>query len=237
MITILGIETSTAVCSIGLACLNDDTVGKAGVSNLLIERSIVESHIHSEKLLTLIREICENQDIALSKLDGVAISIGPGSFTGLRIGLSTAKGLCFSLAKPLITVPTFEAIAASVFISHPDFSRVIVFVDAKQGEYYRGAYEIANGMVREILPIQIQYISDVVAVNHGKTIVVTDRVDTVKKALDNSVSIEDIFIYCRGDVIANIAIKKLQTGEIDPLENLEPLYLKDFMIRSSGKMN
>ncbi len=129
--TVLGIETSTAVCSVGL--VNE--------SGMRIERSLVESHIHSEKLLTLIQDVCEDQKMALSKLDGVAISIGPGSFTGLRIGLSTAKGLCYVLGKPLVAVPTFEAIATCVCMSHPGCVRVIVCVDAKQGDYYFCVYE------------------------------------------------------------------------------------------------
>jgi tRNA threonylcarbamoyladenosine biosynthesis protein TsaB len=114
--TVLGIETSTAVCSVGLA--ND--------SGSCTEQSLVESHIHSEKLLTLVRGVCEDQKFALSQLDSVAISIGPGSFTGLRIGLSTAKGICYSLGIPLIAVPAFEAIADAVFACHPKFDRVVV---------------------------------------------------------------------------------------------------------------
>ena len=129
--TILGIETSTAVCSVGLANEFD----------LRAEKSIIETHIHSEKLLTLIQELCDEQKMKLSQLDGVAVSIGPGSFTGLRIGLSTAKGLCFALEKPLIAVSTFASIAKSVTISHPEYARIIVCIDAKQREYYIGVYE------------------------------------------------------------------------------------------------
>ena len=101
---VLGIETSTEVCAVGLA--NDD--------GAYAERALVESHIHSEKLLTLITEILEQQHTQLSELDAISVSIGPGSFTGLRIGLSTAKGLCFALGKPLVIVPTLEAMAMAV---------------------------------------------------------------------------------------------------------------------------
>ncbi|MEX0737393.1 MAG: tRNA (adenosine(37)-N6)-threonylcarbamoyltransferase complex dimerization subunit type 1 TsaB, partial [Bacteroidota bacterium] len=75
-----------------------------------VERSLVESHIHSEKLLTLVQEVLAEAGVSLHQIDAVAVSLGPGSFTGLRIGLSTAKGLSYSLDRPLIAVPTFEAI-------------------------------------------------------------------------------------------------------------------------------
>jgi tRNA threonylcarbamoyladenosine biosynthesis protein TsaB len=222
---------------VGISRINYDRIGQAKESGILVERSIVESHIHSEKLLTLIKEVCESQNIALSELDGIAVSIGPGSFTGLRIGLSTAKGLCYSLTKPIVAIPTFEAIASSVFALRPYFAKVIVSIDAKQGESYRSIYELSNGNIREIKPIQIQNISEAVVTDYEKTIIVTDHADLAKKVYEDSVHVEEVFAYCRGDVVANLAIKKLQSGETDALEDLEPSYLKDFIIRSHGNKN
>jgi len=223
--TILGIETSTAVCSVGLT----------NESGLHAERSLVESHIHSEKLLTLVRGLCEDQKITLSQVDGVAVSIGPGSFTGLRIGLSTAKGLCYAWGKPLIAVPAFESVAEAVFISCPQFDRIIVCVDAKQGDYYFGAYGKKDGTLCEFIPVKIGNIAAVVSAMAGETMVVTDRVDEVRKVSDKSGVIENILSYCRGDVIARIAIKKLKDGVKNAPENQEPMYLKDFIIRVPGK--
>jgi len=134
----------------------------------------------SEKLLTLIQELCDEQKIKLSQLDGVAVSIGPGSFTGLRIGLSTAKGLCFALEKPLMAVSTFASIAKSVSGSHPDCPRIIVCIDAKQREYYIGVYEQNNGTVCEVLPVHIGSIASAIAAASLKTLIVTDRTDEVK---------------------------------------------------------
>jgi tRNA threonylcarbamoyladenosine biosynthesis protein TsaB len=223
--TVLGIETSTAVCSVGLT----------NESGLHAERSLVESHIHSEKLLTLIRAVCEDQKITLPQIDGVAISIGPGSFTGLRIGLSTAKGLCYAWGKPLIAVPAFESVAEAVFMSHPQIGKVVVCVDAKQGEYYCGAYEKKNGTLCEILPVQIGNLTAALSAMTGETMIVTDRIDEVKKISDKSGVIENILSYCRGDVIAHIAIEKLKDGVKNAPENLEPMYLKDFVIRPHVK--
>jgi tRNA threonylcarbamoyladenosine biosynthesis protein TsaB len=224
--TILGIETSTAVCSVGLANEFD----------VQAERSIVETHIHSEKLLTLIQELCDEQKIKLSQLDGVAVSIGPGSFTGLRIGLSTAKGLCFALEKPLIAVPTFLSIAKSVTRSHPECARIVVCIDAKQREYYIGTYENNNGTVREVLAVHIGSLPSVLAEASTKTVIVTDRAGEVKASSGDSLLVEDVVSFCRGDIIAYLAVSIRNSGTISLWEQLEPMYLKDFVVRTQMKL-
>jgi len=224
--TILGIETSTAVCSVGLA-------NEFGLQS---ERSLIESHIHSEKLLTLIQELCDEQKMKLSQLDGVAISIGPGSFTGLRIGLSTAKGLCFALEKPLIAVPTFASLAKSVTMSHPECARIVVCIDAKQREYYIGAYEQNNGTVREVLAVQIGNLSGVFDAVSLKTVIVTDHIDEIKMESGDSIIVEDVFSYCRGDIIARMAIESWNMKEGNVWGQLEPMYLKDFVVQAQMKL-
>lgn len=219
--TILGIETSTAVCSIGLA----DEFG------LQLEKSIVESHIHSEKLLTLIQELCDEQKIGLPQLDGIAVSIGPGSFTGLRIGLSTAKGLCFALEKPLIAVPTFASIARSVIMFYQKCTRVVVCIDAKQREYYIGVYEQNNKIVREMQPVRIGSLPSALAAVSMETVLVTDHAEKVKTESGDSIVVEDVLPYCRGDVIARMAVERWNAGDRNVWENLEPMYLKDFVVQ------
>jgi tRNA threonylcarbamoyladenosine biosynthesis protein TsaB len=219
--TILGIETSSAVCSVGLA--ND--------SGAFAERSLVESHIHSEKLLTLIQGICDDQKIKLSQLDALAISIGPGSFTGLRIGLSTAKGLCYSLGLLLITVPAFEAVAEAVFSARPGLKRLLIGVDAKQGEYYYGIYENLKGTLCDVHPVAVEKLPIALGFASEETVIVTDRTDAVKKIFDKAGVIEDFLSYCRGDRVASLAIRKLKSGGKNASDNLEPMYLKDFVIQ------
>ena len=224
--TILGIETSTAVCSVGLA----NEIG------LQSERSLVESHIHSEKLLTLIQELCDEKKMKLSQLDGVAVSLGPGSFTGLRIGLSTAKGLCFALEKPLIAVPTFASIAKSAILLHPDYKRIVVCIDAKQREYYIGVYEQNDRIVREVSPVHIANLSSALATASAKTLVLTDRMDEVKTKSGDSIMVADVFTYCRGDTIARMAIEQWNAGERNVWGQLEPIYLKAFVVRAQVKL-
>jgi tRNA threonylcarbamoyladenosine biosynthesis protein TsaB len=223
---ILGIETSTAVCSVGLA----DEFG------LRSERSLVESHIHSEKLLTLIQELCDAQKMKLSQLDGVAVSIGPGSFTGLRIGLSTAKGLCFALEKPLLAVPTFLSIAKSVMMSYPECTQVIICIDAKQREYYIGSYTQSSGTIHEERAVHIGSLSTVLAAASLNTVIVTDHTDKLKTESSRSLLIEDVYPYCRGDVLARLALEKWNTTERIGWEQWEPMYLKDFVVQTPMKL-
>jgi tRNA threonylcarbamoyladenosine biosynthesis protein TsaB len=235
--TILGIETSSAVCSVGLARLSSTIIdGKVQEFTMHSEKSVVESHIHSEKLLTLIQKLCDEQQMNLSQLDGVAVSIGPGSFTGLRIGLSTAKGLCCALEKPLIAVPTFASIARSVTKSHPDCTRVIVCIDAKQREYYIGVYDHNNGVASEALPVHIGSLSSALAAASLKTVIATDHTNEVKTGSDETIIVEDVFPYCRGDVIAHIALENWSAGGKHSWEQLEPMYLKDFVVRVQMKL-
>ena len=233
----LGIETSTAVCSAGMARVRPTGAnGQAVGVDLLSEKSLVESHIHSEKLLTLIRELCDEQKTDLSQVDGVAVSIGPGSFTGLRIGLSTAKGLCAALDKPLVAVPTFEAIARSVSRVHPECMEIRVCIDAKQREYYIGLYEQYAGTLREVRAVHTGNLSSACAAISAKTVIVTDRPDEVKKESQQSVLVENVFPYCRGDVIACLAVERWNAGQTRAWEQLEPLYLKNFVVRTQMKL-
>jgi tRNA threonylcarbamoyladenosine biosynthesis protein TsaB len=180
--------------------------------------------------------LCGEQKMKLSQLDGVAISLGPGSFTGLRIGLSTAKGLCFALEKPLIAVPTFLSIAKSAVLSHPECARIIVCIDAKQREYYIGVYEQDNGDVREMQSVQTVSLSSALPAISLKTLIITDRTDEVKTKFGDSIIVEDVFSYCRGNIVARIAVETWKDGKRKLWEQLEPIYLKDFVVRTHTKL-
>jgi tRNA threonylcarbamoyladenosine biosynthesis protein TsaB len=221
---ILGLETSTAVCSVGL--FREGTAG--------VERSLRESHIHSEKLLTLVKEVMVEAGISLKELDAIAISVGPGSFTGLRIGLSTAKGLSFALGKPLVSVPTFEAIAAAGHKRNGRFESVAVLIDAKKEEWYMGRYRLEKGTMIPDGPVHITSLEDAAGAMRGvqSLLVLTDKVDEVKRSLDNAATIEDVHDYCRGDVVAAVAHPRVINHEFADASALEPMYLKDFVVRS-----
>ncbi|NUN70789.1 MAG: tRNA (adenosine(37)-N6)-threonylcarbamoyltransferase complex dimerization subunit type 1 TsaB [Bacteroidetes bacterium] len=139
---ILSIETATETCGTALV--------SAGM--VLAHRSVHEKNIHSERLLTLMDEVITSGGVRKDAITAVAVSFGPGSFTGLRIGLSAAKGLAMALDIPIIAVPTLDGIAEAFRLSrHPAAdSRFCAMIDAKREESYYAFYSFtADGPVRD----------------------------------------------------------------------------------------
>ena len=134
---ILAIEASSLVAS--GAILQDDII--------TAEYTINHKVTHSQTLLPMIDEICKRTDTRPEEFDAIAVAAGPGSFTGLRIGCATAKGLGLALDIPIIHVPTLEAMAYNMYGSS---FVVCPIMDARRSQVYTGAFEYADG---EILPI------------------------------------------------------------------------------------
>jgi tRNA threonylcarbamoyladenosine biosynthesis protein TsaB len=128
---VLGIETATSVCSAGLAA----------DQHYLAEFRLVGKYTHAERLAEIVMHVCDSAQIPLRELDAVAVSSGPGSFTGLRIGMGYAKGLAFGLDIPLISVPTPDGIIHAV---PPLSMTACVLLTARKSEAYRGIYHWKN---------------------------------------------------------------------------------------------
>lgn len=139
---VLGIDTSTMICGVAI-CLKGRGVG--GYETLVLKS-------HSRTLLHLIRSLLDLCRISLSDIDGFAVSCGPGSFTGLRIGMSTAKGLALATGRPVIGVPTLDAIARCAPLKE---NRVCAVLDAKRGEVYAALYERHHGKLSRITPDRV----------------------------------------------------------------------------------
>lgn len=135
---ILAIESSSLVASVAIQ--HDDI--------MVAEYTINHKITHSQTLLPMIDEICRRTDTKAEELDAIAISGGPGSFTGLRIGSATAKGLGLALEIPLIHVPTLEAMAYNLFGT----DRIVCpIMDARRGQVYAGAYEFQEDTLLSII--------------------------------------------------------------------------------------
>jgi tRNA threonylcarbamoyladenosine biosynthesis protein TsaB len=218
---VLGIETATAVCAAALA---DE-------SGTLAERSVVETHIHSEKLLTLVQEVCEEAHVALAALDAVAVSIGPGSFTGLRIGLSAAKGLCVALGCPLIAVPTFDAIASHVLNDERAVRDLAICLDARQGDFYVGRYR--RGTEGPVTAAIVAAMPLSAVTWWGETDrIVTDALRQVQAVVPDSVPILDAEAHSSASSVAWLGLRMLKAGKGSSVGELEPMYLKDFIVKS-----
>jgi tRNA threonylcarbamoyladenosine biosynthesis protein TsaB len=136
---VLSVETSTMLGGVAIAD------GEAG---LIAELRLNVKTTHSERLMTVIDHALVQSELALGEIDVFAVAIGPGSFTGLRIGLSTVKGLSYSTGKPVVAVPTLEAFAWN--FPHCEYP-VCLMLDARRGEVYAAVFRWeGNGFQREI---------------------------------------------------------------------------------------
>ena len=140
MALILLIETATKSCSVALA-LNDKIIA--------CKEEVNEKYSHAEQLNTFILNLFQGQKLDLQNIDAIAVSKGPGSYTGLRIGISTAKGLCYSLDKPLISISTLRSMAYGV-AQKETADLYCPMIDARRMEVYNAFYDTSNNEVRAI---------------------------------------------------------------------------------------
>jgi len=138
--TILAIETATACCSVALSHQGE-----------LNERSLVGNNIHSQVLLEMVQELLQLASIAVSDLNAVAVGQGPGSFTGLRIGVGVAQGIAYGADCPMIGVSSLDALAITV----PDDGVVLAGIDARMGEVYWAAYDKKLNTIERITPLHV----------------------------------------------------------------------------------
>ncbi len=138
--TVLGIDTSAVVCSVALLSEGD----------ILCEKTISNGLTHSETLLPLIRDVLSSQNKSLDDLDCIAVSSGPGSFTGLRIGISSVKGLAISLNIPCFAASTLEALAINALSF--EGKTVCAVMDARRGEFYNALFKIQEGKPVRMTP-------------------------------------------------------------------------------------
>ncbi len=136
---ILNIETATDVCSV---CLGQE-------GNLLALRESAPTQDHAAQITLMIADCFSEAGLPMSALDAVAVSDGPGSYTSLRIGLATAKGICYALDKPLLAINTLQSIAKGVQMEMPGADLYVPMIDARRMEVYWQPFDHSNEAVRE----------------------------------------------------------------------------------------
>lgn len=221
MAKILLIETATPICSVAIAI--------DGIVTAIKESS--EPNSHSAKLSVMIRDILETTNIPYSELDAVCVSSGPGSYTGLRIGVSTAKGLCYALEKPLLAVGTLQNIAAGYMLLHPQYTGYICpMIDARRMEVYSAIFDNKGNYIRQTnADIIIENIYDQ-WLEQNNIIFIGDGADKTRSILEgkNNVMFDtDFKISAKG--MAQLAEKRYENKQFEDVAYFEPFYLKDFV--------
>lgn len=215
---ILAIETTTTNCSVAL--------GEDGKLLDLIE-DMGENYSHAERLHKYIAQILDQNNLTYSDLDAVAISRGPGSYTGLRIGVSSAKGLCFAQNIPLLAIDTLTSLAVQAQGQNADY--IIPMLDARRMEVYSAVYDGDLDLVREIKAEVLTEDSFAEYLEKGKVAFVGNGVEKFKEicSSDNTVFITDALPSAREMLL--FAEAKYKKSDIEDVAYFEPFYLKDFI--------
>ena len=219
---ILNIETATKNCSVALA--------KDG-KTIFCKEIAQEGYSHAERLHVFIEEIIKEAEISFKDLSAIAVSQGPGSYTGLRIGVSAAKGLCYALDIPLIAVDTLKALASQVTISS---GLIIPMLDARRMEVYSVIFSPTLEKKREVLA---EIIDENSFGDLQETLYfVGDCAEKCKSVLnkDNYVFLEDIK-YPSAKEMSALSYEKFKINDTVDVAYFEPYYLKDFMITAPKK--
>ena len=219
---ILNIETATKNCSVAIA-KNGETI--------LCKEIAEEGYSHAEKLHVFIEEAISEAGITVHDLVAIAVSQGPGSYTGLRIGVSAAKGLCFALNIPLIAVDTLQTLASQAKVAD---GKIVPMLDARRMEVYSEIFDANLEVEREILAEVIT--EDSFAGYTDVLYFVGDCADKCKSVLtkDNFVFLGDIK-YPSASAMSKISFDKYQKSDTVDVAYFEPYYLKDFMMAPPSK--
>ena len=218
--SILAIDTASSVSSVAVA-----SEGK-----LQAEVTVEAGRTHSETLLSHIEGALSFAGVERSALTGVAVSIGPGSFTGLRIGLATAKAIAYGLGIPLVGVSTLAALALAVPV--PDV-HTLALMDAQKGNGYAGLYEWRDGSLHEVRPVRVAPLAEAIAeaADRGKPVLLTGELAVKKRARlgnlpDNVTLAPAHLLTARASHVAWLGIARLAAGECDDPMTLEPFYIR-----------
>lgn len=218
---ILGIDSSGLVASV--AIVEDN--------RMLAEYTIHYKKTHSQTLLPMLNEIVQMIEIDLNEIDGIAVSGGPGSFTGLRIGSATAKGLGQALDKPLIHVDTLKALA----YNFTGFDSLICpIMDARRNQTYTGIYQFREEKCVTILDQSAISIDDLIAqINQLDKAVVFlgDGVEVFKNTILEKVKVPYFFAplhmsHQRAGAVACLGLEMMKEGQTEKAENHRPEYLR-----------
>tara|TARA_R110000868_G_scaffold395777_1_gene667695 strand:- start:55 stop:735 length:681 start_codon:yes stop_codon:yes gene_type:complete len=214
---ILNIESATTNCSVSLS--------KDG-ETIVLKEDNDKSYSHAERLHVYIDEVLKEANINFNELDAIAVSKGPGSYTGLRIGVSAAKGLCFALDKPLISIPTLDALANQLKI---DDGVIISMLDARRMEVYSAIYDSNYKQIRETQAQILDETSFKDYLKHQKVYFIGNGVEKTKTLINHP---NAIFIEAKlpsANDMSLLAYTKYKISNTEDVAYFEPYYLKDFV--------
>ena len=218
---ILNIETSTLKCSVSIAYKGEYVAGIQLLAN---------KFIHGEKLHVFIRDIFEKTKIKKKDLNAVAVSKGPGSFTGLRIGVAAAKGICFAQDLPLIGINTLEIMAVP-FFNKSEYNYLIPLLDARRMEVYSAIFDAKKRYIQKTNAIVLSENSFFDKVENGSCLVIgngASKFKTLKPKINADFNAE---YFPSAKDMCEVSWDLYKKKSYENLEFFEPFYLNDFQTR------
>ncbi len=218
---ILALDSSGLVASV--AVVTEETV--------LAEYTVNYKKTHSQTLLPMLEEITRMIEMELSEIDAVAVAAGPGSFTGLRIGSATAKGLGLALKKPILAVPTLDALAYNLYGT----DRLICpMMDARRDQVYTGLYEFVGKefrIVRQQEAVAVEEIIEAVNSLGREVILLGDGVDAQKNTIEEKLKVAYFYAPAhlnrqRAGAIGALGTEYYRQGRVETAAEHEPVYLR-----------
>ena len=221
------IETSTALCSAAIA--------EDGVITAYRESSAPKAH--ASLTAVFIQEMLQERGLTLADCDAVCVSKGPGSYTGLRVGVSTAKGLCFGSGKPLIAVGTLDTLVAQALDNIEEFKFIIPMIDARRMEVYSAVFETAGKGARQITetaPAIIDENSFAEYLEQGPCLFIGDGAGKCADVIKHP---NAHFEQCwpKASAMLSPATEALNSERFEDVAYFEPFYLKEFVATVSKK--
>ena len=216
MTYILNIETATKNCSVSLA-KNGETI--------LCKEIAEQGYSHAEKLHVFIEEIVKEANVNFSEIKAVAVSKGPGSYTGLRIGVSAAKGLCYALQIPLISIDTMQVLAKKAVVD----GLIVPMIDARRMEVYSAIFDKNYNKIKDV---EAEILTENSYQDFDQTVYfVGDCQEKCQTVLvkDNFKFLPEI-IFPSANEMSQLSFEKFQNNDFEDVAYFEPFYLKDFML-------
>ena len=222
---ILLIETATQICSVALAA--DGTIAARRDSDI--------PNAHSTRLSVFIDELLKECSLTPLDLDAVCVSAGPGSYTGLRIGVSTAKGFCYALGIPLISVPTLRSMADLYYQHHPDYEGLVCpMIDARRMECYTMIVNSDRQILRDTSADVIEAGCFDEYLDKSEVMFIGDGAEKTREILGvHSNARYDSNFRLSAEGMLKRAEAKLSNGQTEDVAYFEPFYLKDYVAKKS----
>lgn len=222
MAIILQIETATTSCSVALSRNGD----------ILAFKEINSRNVHAEVITLYIDELMKTEGIGYAQLDAVAVSCGPGSYTGLRIGVSTAKGLCYAIGKPLIAVETLAAMANGIVAKNSISTDVLLcpMIDARRMEVFTAVFDQKGYAIKPTSAdiIDGDSFADMLATH--EILFFGDGAAKCQAALSGNTNAKFITDFANSAVdMTEISARKFLDKDFVDVAYFEPFYLKDFI--------